>query len=302
MHQIALTVFQLDNVSNASTGLRLWQAETKDFGASWTAPHPFVIPQLHADNVTAGTHIAPGNGIELQNGPYAGRLLAVLIHATQDVVVYSDNGGRSWQMSETPLPQNGEAQLAEVHTSHHAARKQTAIVFNGRTGSTKRGIAWSYDNGVTFTDTRFAQDLTGGTDCMASILSLLADPRPAAAMTRYSGGAARHNNASSLLFSHPSGANRTHKSGRNAGVLLRSDDDAETWYEVTAATPEDAGAAFGYSNLNLLPIVVGGGSRQRVGLTFETNDVAGCDEKADACKIVYRTLELKILENGVAVS
>ena len=82
-------VTRLDNVSNASTGLRLWQAETDVSGTSWTEPHPFIIPQLHADNVTAGTHMAPGNGIELQYGPHAGRLLAVLILAP-DVVVYSD--------------------------------------------------------------------------------------------------------------------------------------------------------------------------------------------------------------------
>jgi hypothetical protein len=55
-----------------------------------------LIPQLHKDNVTAGTHIAPGNGIELQSGTHAGRLLNVLIlesACTLDVVVYSDDGG-----------------------------------------------------------------------------------------------------------------------------------------------------------------------------------------------------------------
>ena len=95
-HQSVLTIFQLDNVSNASTGLRLWQSETDISGLSWTAPHPMVIPQLHRDNVTSGTHIAPGNGIELRSGPHAGRLLNVLILESSnvlDVVVYSDDAG-----------------------------------------------------------------------------------------------------------------------------------------------------------------------------------------------------------------
>eukprot|EP01051_Picozoa_sp_SAG22_P012458 SAG22_NODE_1298_length_4811_cov_3.430178_1_plen_318_part_10 len=130
-HQSVLTIFQLDNVSHASTGLKLWQAETDVSGLAWTAPHPMVIPALRAANVTGKTHIAPGNGIELQHGPHAGRLLHVLIlvaACTLDVVVYSDNGGKSWQLSETALPHNGEAQLAEVRT----ANGSSAIIFDGR--------------------------------------------------------------------------------------------------------------------------------------------------------------------------
>ena len=91
-HQTVLTITRLENVSNATTGLKLWQAETDISGISWTEPHPFNLPRLRADNVTDGTHMAPGNGIELQYGPYAGRLLAVLIlgGGRHDVTVYSD--------------------------------------------------------------------------------------------------------------------------------------------------------------------------------------------------------------------
>jgi hypothetical protein len=275
-----LTIFQLDNISNVSTGLRLWQAETDINGMSWTDPHPFIIPQLHAENVSTGMHIAPGNGIELQYGPYAGRLLTVLlgfaVNATtkQDVVVFSDNGGKSWHISETPLP-GGEAQLAELRTSHHAPSKQTAIIFNSRTGN-KRGVAWSYDYGVTFTDIRVADDLSGGTGCLASIL------------TPPFWREVEKRNSSSLLYSHPSGKNRTHKGGRNAGVLLRSDDEAGSWYEVASATPEDTESMFGYSMLNSL---AESETMKQVGLTYETGD-KDCEDKATACKIIYRTFEL----------
>ena len=283
-YQAVLSIFRLDNISNTTTGSRLWQAETDNVGVSWTDAHPFIIPQLQPQMwVGAGTgpHIAPGNGIELQYGPFAGRLLTVLIGygpnatAKADHVVYSDNGGKSWQISETPLP-GGEAQLAEIRTSHHAPSKQTAIIFNSRT-SNKRGLAASYDYGQTWTEIRVADDLSGGTSCLASILS-----PPFWRETE-------KRNSSSLLYSHPSGKNRTHKGGRNAGVLLRSDDGAQTWYEIGSATPEAAGSMFGYSILNSL--VESAPGLQQVGLTYETGD-AKCEDKATACRIIYRTFSL----------
>ena len=280
MHGVVLTIFQLDNVSNATTGLRLWQAETDTSGISWTAPHPFVIPGLHADNVTDGTHMAPGNGIELQHGPCAGRLLAVLILAAPDVVVYSDDGGESWQLSDTPLP-GGEAQLAELRTPDG----RTAVIFNSRLKSPhKRGVAWSRDCGRSFTDIREADDLTGGTSCDSSIISLDQHPVRDAAVA----------NGSSLLFSHPSGKDRTHKAGRNGGVLLQSNDYAETWREVGSATPEDESAKFGYSNLNQLPAEAS--DTLTVGLTYET-EAEGCDPalESSACTIIYRTFEFAAL-------
>ena len=208
-------------------------------------------------------------------------------------------------MSETPLP-GGEAQLAEVRTHGGGS----AIVFNSRVKSPlKRGIAWSYDYGKSFTDIREAEDLTGGASCDSSILSLEQHPTPAAAAAAAaadSGAAgvpsARNRSVSSLLFAHPSGANRTHKAGRNAGVLLRSDDGAQTWREVGSATPEDPSRKFGYSNLNsdsLMPRVLlagrdsDGGRLSSVGLTYET-EAEGCDSalESSACQIVYRTFEI----------
>jgi hypothetical protein len=218
-------------------------------GIAWTAPHPLNIPQLHADNVTAGTHISPGNGIELQHGPYAGRLLNVLILESSnvlDVVIYSDDTGQTWMMSQTPLPHNGEAQLAEVRTADGGS----SILFNGRSRlpvngnkmAYPRGIAWSYDGGETFADIRFATDLSAGTSCLASVLSAAQHPVGIGA-SEFGPDVAN----TSLLFSHP-----TH-GHRSQGVLLRSDDNAETWQLLGSATPEDPRAMFAYSNLNSLP-------------------------------------------------
>ena len=90
-----LTIFTA-NVSNASTGLRLWQSNSGDAGQTWSRPAPLNIPQLRKSNVTEETHISPGNGIELRSGPHTGRLLNVLILISGnvlDVVIYSDDAG-----------------------------------------------------------------------------------------------------------------------------------------------------------------------------------------------------------------
>ena len=183
--------------------------------------------------------------------------------------------GKTWQMSDTPLPHNGEAQLAEVRKPDGS----TAVLFSGRSNEgshthTPRGIAWSYDSGATFTDVRIADDLTAGITCLASVLSL--DQQPVT-------GAEARTNGSSLVFSHPSSS-----ANRSAGVLLRSDDDAESWQVVGPATPEDPGTSFGYSMLNSLPQE--DSAAPTVGLTYETG-APGCAARSSACKIVYRTFE-----------
>lgn len=128
-HGAVLTIWLSDNVSDATTGLRLWQSETDISGLEWSAPHPLNISGLLKANVSAGTHISPGNGIEVQYGAHAGRLLHVLILESSnvlDVVIYSDDGGATWQLSETPLPHNGEAQLAEIRTASGACTCKAA--------------------------------------------------------------------------------------------------------------------------------------------------------------------------------
>ena len=113
---------------------------------------------------------------------------------------------------------------------------------NGNKKAYPRGIAWSYDGGAKFTDIRFAEDLSAGTSCLASIVSLDQHPVAAAAGVLGEEGATneKKNRSSSLLFSHPSQGNRSF------GVLLRSDDAAESWQLVGSATPEEPGAMFAY--------------------------------------------------------
>jgi hypothetical protein len=128
-------------------------------------------------------------------------------------------------MSETALPHNGEAQLAEVRKPDGSS----AIFFNGRTNKkgSPRGVAWSYDDGQTFTTMRFVADISAGVSCMASVVSLDEHPVLRSSMVDANTNAARN---TSLLFSHPSHTNRS------AGVLLRSTDAAVSNTALAAAT------------------------------------------------------------------
>lgn len=148
-----------------------------------------------------------GAGIELKSGAHAGRLVHVLILTAGnvlDVAIYSDDGGKTWLMSATPLPQNGEAQVAEVVRQHQTT---PTIVFNGRSHQSRnnhpylRGIAYSRDDAASFEGVGFASDLSSGISCLASMITNPSDP-------------------TALLFSHPSGSNAGSRSRGVRDILL----------------------------------------------------------------------------------
>jgi hypothetical protein len=413
-----LALWRMENrVGNATTGLALWQAESRDAGLTWSAPRPVVIPGLLPAQVTNGTHLPPGTGIQLRaaGGEHPGRLLCVLIlqkHCTEDVVIFSDDGGGTWALSGGgdgggALRHNGEAQVAELAAD--------TVLFNGRSGVGKnaRGVATSADGGTTFGPVRFAQDESGGVSCLASVMALPTEPAaaavaaaaaaatPALAQPNCSAAGYRRNTTAKrsavalrdfpssttadplaeccaacanhsagdwrgragggkgacsawtvatahatephkattcyllgeltaaptacawctsgvgggppppppppspapapagslapLLFSHPSAP------GRATGVLLRSDDGAQSWTEVASATPEEPTAMFGYSSLVLLPQSSGSGSGTTtvVGLSYETADDAYCTADTSACRIMYRTIAVPLKGKAV---
>lgn len=168
-----VAMWSSDVVGNTTTGLTLWQSESKDAGVTWSTPHPVRIPTITAADVHSGTHIPPGSGIQLHHpgGQHYGRLLVVLIlqsHCKEDVVIYSDDAGQTWEMSKTRLVNNGEAQVAELGADE--------VIFDGRS-NTARGVAMSTDGGQTFSQPKFVDDPTSGVSCLASLLAL-PPPKP----------------------------------------------------------------------------------------------------------------------------
>jgi sialidase-1 len=278
------------DVSNATTGLGLWQAESADAGVSWTTPHPLVVPRLLPKDVTSSSHIAPGGGIQLHapGTKHAGRLLNVLIlqgNCREDVVIYSDDGGATWEISSTRLPNNGEAQIAELGADQ--------LIFDGRSklAGYPRGLATSVDGGATWRDIRFTNDTTSGTSCLASLLAVPATHQAPSTDAVPSSSSAGISSLSSplqtLYFSHPAANNRSH------GVILKSEDGALTWQLLKDVTPENPSSMFAYSSLTALldPFEPATGVGAGVGMTYETGD-SGCTSVASACQIVFRRIQI----------
>ena len=109
----------------------------------------------------------PGVGIQLQNAPYAGRLVIPSDHNFGQYgshMMYSDDHGQTWTYSDRILPGCNECQAVELIDG--------TVMNNARTyisDPDHRGIATSTDGGQTWSDVWFDQELPEPT-CQASFL------------------------------------------------------------------------------------------------------------------------------------
>ena len=181
----------------------------------------------------------PGIGIQIQNGPNAGRL-AIPTHFqpfpdgpdaegagvenNEMWVFYSDDNGQTWNSGDSSVLGN-EPQVVELTNND--------LLLNGRNqnglglqpdGSRFRLIATSSDGGDNFTDSVPDDELI--------------DPVVQASLFRYSFGGSGEDNI--LLFSNPISspdANPPFRSRENLTVRL-SNDDGETWPIDRLVNPE----------------------------------------------------------------
>lgn len=130
--------------------------ESKDDGLTWSErPH---IIEPNADGRIAYTH-GSASGITLKHGKHPGRLLCParynigVDHSVPNLqtghfnsAIYSDDHGKTWKTSGPVQVGTGEGTLAELPdgTVYYNSR---AYFMDG-----KRYIAYSYDDGETFTD------------------------------------------------------------------------------------------------------------------------------------------------------
>ncbi len=141
-----------------------------DKGMTWS--NPMLIGSEYRRAGETVFNKAPGIGLVIKKGKYAGRILFPLYrgtpNATNVACLYSDDEGKTWQMSKTIA--NGtfsnatEAQLVELPdgTLRIYSRGQCDCIL----------FADSSDGGVTFTE--FCEDtsLIYCRDCMVSVLAL----------------------------------------------------------------------------------------------------------------------------------
>ncbi len=207
-------------VASESKGSTLvWVSHSKDDGVTWSKPTDITTAVKKPNWTWYGT--GPGIGIQLTSG----RLLVPSYHAVagnkiyRSHAIYSDDGGKSWQLGE-PLGDNtSEPQAAE--------RRDGTVVINARSIKEQgyRTVATSRDGGRTW-----SQPILDRT---------LSDPSCQGSLLRYDRG----EESSVWLFSNPPGP------GRKRLTVRLSDDAGRSW---RASRILDPGATE-YSSLIRLP-------------------------------------------------
>ena len=189
-----------------------------DSGSKWSPPGE-LTRQVKPEGATAA--VPTGVGIQLSRGLRRGRLIMpFVIHKKPNrgvTAVYSDDSGESWLCGETAaddLPgMAGEVQIVEMADG--------GLQLNARNikGGQHRKVSESRDNGMTWSDLRFDEELIEP-GCMASVI-------------RWNGN---------ILFSNPA-----HEKERVNGVVRLSSDDGKTWSRLVVLEP----GRFAYSCLTV---------------------------------------------------
>lgn len=183
-----------------------------DDGLTWSDPES--LPETCRDASWGWYATGPGTGIQLQNGPYKGRLIIPANHSYDDPegnlrngpygygahVLYSDDHGQTWQKSESIKPGCNESQVTELSDG--------TLLINMRSYNDQysRAVARSTDGGKTWTDIIHDHQLVES-KCQASLFCF---------------GAYKKENLH--LFSNPAVP-----VGRTAMTVKTSFNDCESW-------------------------------------------------------------------------
>jgi len=185
----------------------VWVMSSTDHGASWTSPREITADTKRPDWTWYAT--GPGIGIQLREGPHAGRLVVPCDHdyrrpgepdARGAHVIYSDDGGATWRIGGGLQPDMNECQVAELHDG----RGTLLIDMRSYRRRAQRAQAVSRDGGETWSQIRDVPALVDPV-CQASLLRL-----------EGAGGG--------LLFSNPA-----HPKNRVKLTVRASADDGGTW-------------------------------------------------------------------------
>jgi sialidase-1 len=206
-----------------------------DDGVTWSAPADITASVKQAD----WTWYATGPGVGIQTG--SGRLVIPANHSAagtavhQSHIVFSDDGGRSWQMGGSADPGTNESQIVELTDGR--------LMLNMRNHPPRaenfRMVATSADGGRSWSQ--------------AKPDPALIEPPAQASLVRWTPAGA--DGGSRLLFSNPASARRERMTVRV------SEDEGATW-PVSRVVHEGPAA---YSSLVVLP-------DRSIGLLFERGD------------------------------
>lgn len=146
----------------------LWRSE--DNGATWEKEEIVVKPNALGHGAPGGVKVAVGAseaGITLHHGEHEGRLLMPgriqppggtnaqkYWPYNYNTAIYSDDGGKTWQVSGPVQSGTGEGTLAELSSGD--------IYYNSRSHMSvdhRRRIAWSHNGGEMWVDWEVSDDL-----------------------------------------------------------------------------------------------------------------------------------------------
>ncbi|MDD2247629.1 MULTISPECIES: sialidase family protein [unclassified Proteiniphilum] len=148
-----------DIISKTSISPRLpYVCYSDDDGKTWSEPESL---EITCRNPSWGWYATgPGIGIQIKNGRYKGRLVIPANHSYDDPkgnlaggpygygahVIYSDDHGKSWQISESIKPGCNESQVTELSDG--------TLLMNMRSYNNKqaRAISYSTDGGQNWSE------------------------------------------------------------------------------------------------------------------------------------------------------
>ena len=191
-----------------------WQLSSDDDGRTWSPPYNltrFLGPW-------AGSLVGPGVGIQLSARPHKGRLLFTghwgVYNATQ--VWYSDDGGRTYELSTTVFRGFDESQLVELGSGRLLINMRNTF---SRVNCKCRAVSISDDGGETFGAVTFDAALISPV-CQASLARIYNE----------------------VYFSNPQ-----HATFRVHGNVQVSSDDTASWQPLLSITNAGPRGSFDYS-------------------------------------------------------
>jgi sialidase-1 len=191
---------------------RVWVSQSKNDGLTWSKPVEITATAKRPEWRWYAT--GPGVGIQLQKGPWKGRMVIPCDHSIVSAndpdgynshVIISDDHGKTWHIGGVISPKVNECQVVELDNG--------TLMINMRNydrSKTTRAIATSIDGGITFS--KVTHD------------PALVEPICQASFLRYTLRSKQDRNR--LLFSNPAHAKR----GDRRDITVRlSYDEGRSW-------------------------------------------------------------------------
>ena len=133
--------------STVAEPICIYMSRSTDRGHTWSDTVNLTPVVWDASSGYHGAFVASGNGLRLQRGPHAGRLLfaAAVLRNGQNIsdnyVIYSDDNGHTWQRSQRAFAAGDEAKLMEL-TDGSVLLSVRRSGARGWNRSTDGGVSW----------------------------------------------------------------------------------------------------------------------------------------------------------------